>query len=387
MKLKELKENHDRKSKLNYKDLNDILKIGKKILNIFLVLLFVLSFYIIIRVFKELQVFKIIVKILAILIPFFIGITVAWLLNPIVNYLEKKGVRRLIGTILSYVVLLFIIFLILNSIIPLAYSQLKDLISSIPEISKQIEEFVTNLFGNLKIENMDTIMNNIIDAIKDYANNISNDLPNNILNIMKSIISGTGALLIGLLIGFFLLLGFNNIEDSIFIFIPNKWHDSSKDLFSRINKALRGYVNGALFDALIIFVACSIAFALIGLKSPVLFALFCAIMNVIPYAGPYIGAVPALIVGLTQSLSIGIWVGIAIIIIQAIEGNVLSPIVMSKATKLHPVTIIIGLLIFGHFFGIVGMLLSTPIISVMKAIVLFIDSKYNLFSNSEEDDA
>ena len=104
-------------------------------------------------------------------------------------------------------------------------------------------------------------------------------------------------------------------------------------------------------------------------------------MNIIPYAGPYIGAVPALIVAYSQSMSIGIWATVAIVVVQFIEGNILSPIVMSKTTKLHPVSIIVGLLIFGHFFGIVGMLLSTPIISVLKVIIEFIDSKLHIFTN------
>ena len=77
-------------------------------------------------------------------------------------------------------------------------------------------------------------------------------------------------------------------------------------------------------------------------------------------------------------------VTLSIIVIQTLEGNILSPIVMSKTTKLHPVTIIVGLLVFGHFFGIVGMLLSTPIISVGKVIVEFVDSKLHIFSNNEE---
>ena len=103
-------------------------------------------------------------------------------------------------------------------------------------------------------------------------------------------------------------------------------------------------------------------------------------MNVIPYAGPYIGGAPAVIVGLSQGTGIGIAVLIAIVIIQSIEGNILQTLIMSKTTKLNPVTIIIGLLIFGHFFGIVGMLLSTPIIGVLKVIVKYIDDKYDILS-------
>ena len=387
-KLKEIKDNLISRRKLNYKDLNDILKISKKILNVFLILIIVLAVYIVLRVCKELCVFKITVNLLKILTPLFIGIVIAWLLNPVVNYMQKKGIRRIIGVSLSYVVLIALIYLILNSIIPLAYNQISDLSQLVPKIISNIESIIDKILGhfnNIDAINVSELKDKIIGVADGYANGIYNDLPNHIVDIVRGFISGAGTFLIGMIIGFFLLLGFNNVGDSLMIFVPSKFQESTKELTTKITKALRGYVNGALFDASIIFVACSIAFALIGLKSPLLFALFCALMNVIPYAGPYIGGFPAILVAFSQSMGIGIGVTLSIIIIQALEGNIMSPIVMSKTTKLHPVTIIVGLLIFGHFFGIVGMLLSTPIISVGKVVIEFIDSKIHIFSNNEEE--
>lgn len=386
-KLKDIKDSIINKRKLNYKDLNDILKISKKILSVFFILIIVLAVYIVLRVCKELSVFRILVNILKILTPLFIGIVIAWLLNPVVNFMQKKGIRRIIGVSLSYVVLIAIIYLILNSIIPLAYNQISDLSQLVPKIVSNIESIIDKVldnFNNIDAINVVELKSKIIGAANGYANGFYNELPNHIVGIVRSIISGAGTFLIGLIIGFFLLLGFNNVGDSLMIFVPSKFQDLAKALSSKITKSLRGYVNGALFDASIIFVACSIAFALIGLKSPLLFALFCALMNVIPYAGPYIGGFPAILVAFSQSMGIGIGVTLSIIIIQALEGNIMSPIVMSKTTKLHPVTIIVGLLIFGHFFGIVGMLLSTPIISVGKVVIEFIDSKIHIFSNNEE---
>ena len=385
--LKEIKESITRKRKLNYQDLNDILKIGKRILGIFLILIIILSVYICVRVCKELNVSSIIVTLLSILSPLFIGIVIAWLLNPIVNYLEKKKVRRIIGVSLSYVVLLAIIFLILNSIIPLAYNQISDLSQLVPKILSNIESIIDKVLGhfnNIDAINVSELKDKIIGVAEGYANGVYNDLPNHIVGIVRGFISGAGTLLIGLIIGFFLLLGFNNVGDSLMIFVPRKFQKSTKEITGKITKALRGYVNGAMFDATIIFIACSIAFALIGLKSPILFALFCALMNVIPYAGPYIGGFPAILVAFSQGMGVGIGVTLSIVIIQALEGNIMSPIVMSKTTKLHPVTIIVGLLVFGHFFGIIGMLLSTPIISVGKVVIEFIDSKIHIFSNNEE---
>ena len=171
-------------------------------------------------------------------------------------------------------------------------------------------------------------------------------------------------------------MSWDQVDISLIDFIPNKYRENIKELFISINSSLRSYVNGALIDALVVFLVSSLAFFIIGLKSPLLFGIFCGITNVIPYVGPYIGGAPAVIVGFSQSPAIGIATLIAVFIIQMIEGNVLQTLIISKATKLHPVTIIIGLLIFGHFFGIVGMLLSTPIIGVLKVIFQFFEKKY-----------
>ena len=128
----------------------------------------------------------------------------------------------------------------------------------------------------------------------------------------------------------------------------------------------------------------SIGFSLAGLKAPIVFGLICAITNIIPYIGPYIGGIPAVAVGFTISPLVGFLSLAAVVISQFLESYVLTPIVMSKTMKLHPVTIIIGLLIFGHFFGIIGMLLSTPVISCIKIIFNFFDEKYEIFEKIQK---
>ena len=373
----------DNNEKINTKNVNEVVNLSKKILKIFLVLSVVVGSYVILMLLKELKVFSFLLTLLGILSPFFIGIVVAWLFNPFVNMLEKKGIKRIFCVLITYLMILAIIALVVSLIIPLIYDQISDLSETVPSIIKNIQNIVNSIVDKFrKIDGFDTdvLKQKLLSGISNYGENIYTSLPNYIIEFIKSFVSGIGTFFLGLLIGFFLLLGFKDVNDSIILLIPGKFHASAKDLLGKINKTLRGYVNGALFDASIILVACAICFSIFGLKSAILFALFCAIMNVIPYAGPYIGAVPALLVGFSQSASIGFAVLISIVVIQTIEGNILSPIVMSKTTNVKPVAIIIGLLIFGHFFGIVGMILSTPIIGVCKVIFNFFDDKYHFFS-------
>ena len=362
--------------------LNEVIGISKKILKFLYLLLIVLGAYLLLKIVKELHIFNIILIVLKILTPLFLGIIVAWLLNPFVKWLEKKKVRRGISAAIAYVILLGCIILLVQAIIPLLYNQTIELVSNFPNIFSDLKEWAENIFNKFDTAtiNVDAIETNLFSKLDEFSSNLATSLPTMIINGATSLISSVGTFLFGLVIGFFLLLSCNNLGNTLLELLPKKFRNSTKELANKINQSLRSYVNGALIDALVVFIVSTVAFALIGLKAPVLFGLFCGLMNVIPYAGPYIGGAPAVIVGFSQSTGIGIAVLIAIIIIQTVEGNVLQTLIISKTTKLNPVTIIIGLLIFGHFFGIIGMLLSTPIIGVGKVIIKYFDDKYDLLN-------
>ena len=102
-------------------------------------------------------------------------------------------------------------------------------------------------------------------------------------------------------------------------------------------------------------------------------------LDIIPYFGPYIGAVPAIIVGFTVSPLTGILCIVSILVVQLLENNFYQPLIMGHAMKLHPVTIMASLLIFQHFFGIIGMVVATPVVASIKVIFMFINEKVNIF--------
>lgn len=363
-------------------NLNEVISISKKILKIFYVLLIVVGAYLLLKIVKELGILGITLSILKILTPLFIGIVIAWLLNPFVKWLETKKIRRGIGTTFAYVILVGCIVLLVKAIIPLLYNQIIELVENLPNIFSSVKDWLENLFNNIdsKAINIENIEKTVFSKIDDFSGNLATSLPSLIINTLTTTISSIGTFVIGLVIGFFLLLSCNNLSNTLLELVPKKIRKNVDTLSNKINQSLRAYVNGALIDAFVVFVVSSIAFAIIGLKAPLLFGLFCGLMNVIPYAGPYIGGAPAVIVGFSQGTGLGIAVLAAIVVIQTIEGNVLQTLIISKTTKLNPVTIIIGLLIFGHFFGIVGMLLSTPIIGVLKVIFKYFDDKYDLLN-------
>lgn len=374
------------KEELDIEKINDTISTMDKILKIAYFLIIILGAFFIIKVFQELHIGKFLTVILKILIPLFIGLFLAWLFAPIVKRLSKKGIKRGLGTTIVYIVFLGLIAVIVCSIVPILTNQINEFVNSIPSIFDSIQKWINDVLGKTSDVggiDIDGFVNNMYSKMEEYGSSLATTLPDLAVSTVKTLASGLGSFVVGLIIGFYLLIGFDNAGELVITLFPKKVQRDARELLNEVNNSLRRFINGALIDAFFVFVITSIAFMIVGLKAPLLFGLFCGITNVIPYAGPYIGGIPAVIVGLSQNPIIGILTLISVVVIQFIEGNLLQPVIMSKTTKLHPVTIIVGLLIFGHFFGIVGMVISTPLIAVTKSIFMFFMDKFDidLFEN------
>lgn len=380
--FKKIKNNKE----LDIEKVNEAVSLLDNILKIAYIFIIIVAFFFIIKVFKELHIKSLILVILKILAPLFIGLFIAWLFAPMVKKLQKKGIKRSLGTTIVYIVFIGLLALLVGSILPILKDQINDFIQTLPSIFESVKDWVTDILAKLsRIDgfNADAVKTNIFAKMEEFSTSLTTTLPDTAVKTIKVFVSGMGTFLIGLIIGFYLLMGFDNAGELLVTLLPKKYQKDAKELGDEVNNSLRKFINGAIIDAFFVFVITSIAFVLVGLRAPLLFGLFCGITNVIPYAGPYIGGIPAVIVGFAKSPITGILTLISIVVIQFLEGNFMQPVIMSKTTKLHPVTIICGLLIFGHFFGIIGMVISTPLIAVLKSITVFIMNKIDidLFEN------
>lgn len=378
----------DKDKQLDVKSLNDLLHLSNQILRIAYIFIIIGAIYVITILMKEWNVKPTIIILIKTLAPLFIGLFIAWLFDPFVRYLQKKGIKRSLGTVITYLLFLGFLVLIIGSIIPVLSDQINDFVKTMPTVFDTVKHWIDIAFDRFKnIDNFDaaSMQAQLSKNLETFGTNLTNSLPGLTVNFIKTFFSWAGTFLVGLIIGFYLLISFNNANDLIITLFPKRMRPEAKKLFFEVNGTLRRFVQGAIADSTLIFVVSSIGLWLCGLKAPLLFGLFCGITNVIPYAGPYIGGAPAVIVGFSQSPTIGICALLTIVVIQFLEGNFLQPLIMSKTTKLHPVTIILGLLVFGYFFGILGMVVSTPIIGAFKAIFFFFDEKYHLINYNDEE--
>lgn len=372
---------------VDFASLNTILNTGKKLINIgyfmAIICLILLGTYLI----KEWRLLKYLGEFLVVISPIFIGFLIAWFFDPLVDLMQKKKIPRVLGCILVYLLLIGIIFLIAYLFIPSLISQVKDFVRVAPDIFEDITDFALNLVKTFDSNNYlktSEIKAQITDYVTNFGLSIGSDLPKYVFSAGKSIVSGGVNFVLGLMVGFYLLYDFDKVNKKIYDLMPNNWKDSYKELTHRINTSLRSYVQGVLMVMLLVFLTQSIGLTLAGLEAPILFALFCALTDIIPYFGPYIGAIPAIIVGFTISPITGVFVIISILVVQLLENNFYQPLIMGHTMELHPVTIMVGLLIFQHFFGILGMVIATPVIACLKVFVVFFNEKFGFIDKITE---
>lgn len=367
--------------KLDIPKLNEIIKVSRNILKIMFAFMIIGLILVTTYLIKEWKLINFLGAVLSILSPFFIGIIIAWLLDPIVTWLQKNGFKRAIATVMVFLSFISLVVLFFVLLIPSFADQINEFIGSAPNVLNNIKNFGENLFdklNNIYDYDFTNIKEQLYGGLSNVVSGLTVTLPNKVISIASSIVSGGLNIIFGLFIAFYMLFDFNNVRKHLFNLLPKSIHADAITLTDRLNKTLKSYVQGTLLIMLLLFIFQSITLAIAGLSSPMLFGMFCAVTNVIPYIGPYIGGIPAIIVGFTISPATGIFTLLAVVIAQFLESYFLNPIVMSKTMKLHPVTIMIGLLIFGHFFGILGMVLATPIISCIKIIFNFFNEKYEI---------
>ncbi|MBO5182905.1 MAG: AI-2E family transporter [Bacilli bacterium] len=368
-----------KKDSLDVQKINEGVLLLNKMLKVLFFVLIVVAIMIITYVIKEWKILVFLKILFKILSPLFIGIVIAWLFNPIVKFLTKHKVNRVLATIIVYSVFLTILVVILVNSVPVLTNQLNDFINIVPTITENLNEIVDKLLKFLEPllnENMSEVKQEVYSAIIQIGKDITVEFPDKVIGFVTNLISGLGTFVVGLFIGLYMLFDFDNVSRIFISILPNKAKEDARNLIDVSNKTLVNYIQGILFTMTLVFIGNAIGFSIGGLKASILFALFCGVTNAIPYVGPYIGGIPAVIVGFTQSVPTGIIVLVSLVVVQLLDNVIFTPLVQSKGLKLHPVTIIIGLLVFGQFFGILGMILAVPCIAVIKTIFSYFNEKY-----------
>lgn len=362
---------------INKEDLNDVISLSKRLLKILYIVFIAILVLAGIVAIQKLSILTIFFEFIGVIAPFFIGFVIAWLLRPMVLKLNKKTENNALSSIIIFSSFAIIIFILFYAFIPTVYNEINELVGLLPSFIEKITNGINEFFGNIEGNGLDLseFKNKLLLNVTNIGAEFAKDLPNLIIGLLGSLFSGIGTVVMGLIVGIYMLIDYDNICNHFKKIFPKRFQSDIVMLCKQMSIEVRKCVNGTFLVALMVLFCDSIGFTLVGLNAPLLFGIFCGITDLIPYIGPYIGGAAAVIMGFTQDPLIGIGTFIICLIVQIVESYILQPVVMSKASNLHPIIIIISLLVFGHFFGILGMVLATPTLTILKVIYKFIMKK------------
>ena len=305
----------------------------------------------------------------SILTPFMISIVVAYLLVGMQKKIQSYDVSANVALIITFSVFIITGAALLIWLVPLLYIQLQAFILDAPNLINNFLDFISGLptkFPDLvSSEQISIFFQAVSEEVSAIAQNI---IKSSISGIQSAITFLLYIILFPILVYFFLFDRKNIIEGFIKI-IPGK-REMLTNIWAEMDIQLSNYVRGKTIEIFIVGIAAAIIFASLGLKYSALLSVLVGLSVIIPYVGAFLVTIPIVVVGLLQFglgtefyLLIGLY-----LLLQALDGNLLVPIIFSETVKLHPVVIILAVFIFGSMFGFWGVFFSIPIATFIKAV-------------------
>ncbi|OKP84378.1 AI-2E family transporter [Paenibacillus sp. P32E] len=297
-----------------------------------------------------------------------------YLLNPLVDRLERRSkIRRPYGIVILYLIIAGIITLILLTVIPMIRTQLVGLIDNFPKYSDQIQqEFInltgSKLFGQIQ-ENVGTDVTDLTSKVTSWGTSFLNNALNGVGNFVGALTEIVLALVTTPFILFYLLRDGKRLPDYLMRFIPTALQPQTRMVMSEMNSQVASYIRGQIIVSCCIGALLYIGYLIIGLEYSLVLAIVAACTAVVPYLGPAIAITPALIVALVTSPFMLLKMVFVWTAVQLIEGKFISPQIMGKSLKIHPITIIFVIIFAGKMFGVLGIILAVPGYAVLKVVV------------------
>ena len=316
----------------------------------------------------------------AIFLTFLVSGFIYYMFDPIVVFLEKHRIPRVFGFLLTFLVVIILVVLTVMNVVPQLMEQTIQLTQSLPMYADETSKWLNELAQREEFKNF-----NLEEQLASANLSLSN-----LFNIILVSLSASVSKIISFMMQFFILLftvpfillfmfkDGHKFIDALSHFFPKAIRKELRQTVKELNETLSAYISSTILDALIIGVMSFLAMRIFDQPYSLLLAVICGITNIIPYVGPFIGAVPAIIVGLFISPFQALYMALSILVIQQLDGNLIKPLLFGKSMNIHPLTIILVLIGAGSVAGILGMLICIPVYAVIKTIILNIRKIYLL---------
>lgn len=315
-----------------------------------------------------------------IIAPFIVAVMLAYLVNPWLKRTARLGIPLIVALVIFYLYVFLGIYCIVIFTVPIITEQLQNLFAYLPQLFDQLKSA-----GNQILPGNEA--GGTADMLQGFGKDISQSIEERLIGFGDSL--AAKVMTLPKLLVFFVLSPFlsyyflrdkKNIVTRIMSLIAPQSRVEFFRLMRELDHLLRQFVSGYLLISLIIGGMSAVFYYIVGLDYALLLGVFMGIAELIPYIGPYLGAIPAILVALSVSQTKGVIVIIGIIILQQIEGVIITPRVIDNKVGIHPLLTIFAVLAGGYLWGIVGAIIAVPLTAVLILVIKYLFS--NLFANN-----
>ncbi len=301
---------------------------------------------------------------------------IAYLLNPFVTWVERKSNRVIAMAVLVLVLLLLVAFIGLlgvqiSSQFSVILSQVPNLLETVQEIPYRLGRLLDPRFGNTFEQVFVGLQGFIQGLVRDFAPRLESQDGNSTQGILQTLVQlGGGGAQVGVIfiLSIYFIYNFERYTRSFIRAFPHRHRPMIEDLTITAGQSVGGYVRGQLLIAVIVGILTIIGFSLVGVPLALALGVLTGICNLIPYLGPIIAMVPTVIVAFTEGNATIIGSVVVLLVVNQIDGNIISPMVMARTAEIDPVTVIVAILFGIAFFGLLGAVIAVPIAAFLKVL-------------------
>lgn len=317
------------------------------------------------------------------------GFVIAYILSPVVELLRRIRVPRSLAVVLVYVVLLNV-FVFGSILLGQVLTQMGDFVQRLPTALEKfgtgigsftgwldaIPNFIAGQIGiasgselsELLRTQLGSAMTRLARGLTQLIERLVEGGADAVFSGAASIISGTTQVVLMVLVSAYFLWDFPRFTANAYRLVPVRWRSVYSDVINKADIAVGGYLRGQLLITLIVGVVLWLGLAILGVPLALAISFLAAIFNLVPYLGPIIGVIPAILLGFTVSPLTGVLAAGVFVIANQLESSVLSPFILSRSVNVHPVTVLLAIIAGFSLFGFVGALLAVPAVGLFKIL-------------------
>ena len=299
--------------------------------------------------------------------PLVVALVTIYILNPVVTRLQNQGIPRILGSCLTYLIMIGVVAVAIALLVPVVVDQAQAFARDFPETVDRVNDLAEGVTGGIERRfGTDIDVSEWLGGRSGFFTDMLRRTP----GFLRGAATTITLLVIGLVVGFYLLVDLPQLRRAARRLIPPDRRQEASEVAGAVGTAMGGFFRGQLLVALIVGIMSSIGLAIIGLPYWAVVGLIAGFFNLVPLIGPFVGAIPAIVIAAAMRPPITIlFVAIVLTVVQQIDNHFISPNIMRWTVRLHPVTVMISLTAGAALAGFFGMLLAVPVVAAGKVII------------------